>query len=1465
MNKQKIQKQHRRVLQDSGQINEHFKMYKSGKMWIFASLFTISLGTSFVFGGHQDAHADAESESETTQAVINEQPASQASQIALRDNGQTVPNVTSDLKTHTPPVDDNVQETITPATSKAEDAAPKATEPQTVQTTNLGDVTDENTIAQAKRAASATYAETGTPQEITAVAGTQETADNPSTDHITNTMTSHIQVRIYPNWEKGTDPNRTNLGTDYADGGNVQLTWSVDLDLVSKTATYTLTDTKVNIPNGLDLNKPGYDMKATVLGFDQPQPRVDYWNWQYQPDDLYDRKAVINNGKINVTYQNHYPKQSGISSQPEGFIPVNVGDTLVQQGVDLTIYNTKDAIINQKSTLVPGDILVSVVYTPRWQVVHVIVEDTNANPISRDVVNGASDTELTADMVTDKVPVGYEIVTDTDPSTGITTPRITMDSTFDHDDGQDQQATIVVAAETEVLEPVTVKQTIHYQMADGTPVTGITDNVQNLTYTAIQNKVTGKVTYTPMGWLTAVTSPPVDGYAPNIGIVPINGDMITGIKPTDTTVNVTYIGNPQTFIVHYIDVNDSNKTSGWTATDGIEVLPAEQTLYGTTDETYANTITLPDNYVQVAADDGASSGIFDKDDQTDQSYNVYVKHATKTITPTTDPQNDELNATVLRTINYVYGNDTVAHRKGDQVIAPVNQQQDFTRTGIVDEVTGDVIYYSSWTPISQDDGGLTAVPSTAITGYMPDQLSIAAENVDLTGLKTGETTLKSETVTYNPDAQKIQIHYIDVTGSIKKFGWTVMDGVELTSALQTLNGTTDDVYTNPIILPTNYVKVTQDAGSASGFFDTDDKIDQNYNVYVKHATKTITPTTDPQNNQLKTTITRTINYVYGDDAVAGKRGMTATPAVVQKQDFTRTGIVDLVTNDVNYSTWTAVTSVGEGFVAVDSPTGASDTELTGYTPDKDTVVAVATSSLTASDQPVVETVTYHPDEQKVTVHYVDVNDSPKTSDWTAADGTEVSTAVQTLTGKSAGTYTNTIALPDNFVQVGTDDGASSGTFDNDSQVDQSYNVYVKHATRTITPVTDPQNGELRVTVTRTINYVYGNDTVDHQTGDKAIDSVNQHQDYSRTGTIDEVTGKITYSAWTPTIGTDEGLKMVTPTKITGYTPDQASVSSSTVDVTTLTGNETLKPVTVTYNPNPTKIAVTYVDDVENGKVVEGTSLDGFVDQTGTFNVVTPNNYELSKGQSDKVNYTFTPDNGTIAIHLSHQIGHATTITTRTINYFVQGTTMPVHASEVQPLTWHITTDKVTGATVAVPEGGYPAVNSPVVSGYTLDQTSVDNEYPGVVIGKSAGNMAVTVYYVATPDAPDNDVTPPTTPVTTPTTPETTLTTDGGTVPNEPVSETTNNGQVPTQEGSDSNGGESRTGLAGQAEQPGLTEAGEHAQPVFSQQTSNNTGKATSELPQTNEQNTRIWTSLGLGLMSIMSLLGLVKRQKREND
>ncbi|MFC6253879.1 MBG domain-containing protein [Secundilactobacillus hailunensis] len=158
---------------------------------------------------------------------------------------------------------------------------------------------------------------------------------------------------------------------------------------------------------------------------------------------------------------------------------------------------------------------------------------------------------------------------------------------------------------------------------------------------------------------------------------------------------------------------------------------------------------------------------------------------------------------------------------------------------------------------------------------------------------------------------------------------------------------------------------------------------------------------------------------------------------------------------------------------------------------------------------------------------------------------------------------------------------------------------------------------------------------------------------------------------------------------------------------------------------------------------------------------------------------------------------------------------------------------------------------------------------------------------------DNDTTTPTTPVTTPTgddTDTTTTTTDNnttvpGTNPTGNTTDTTdttttttdNNRVVPTKNGqvvTSTNRGTAVNGAyanatTNRAQQLGTQQLGD----VTGVETGNVTGSSqgnaanaqTAKLPQTNEQNTSVWAMLGLGLMSVLSLFGLAKGKKREED
>lgn len=176
------------------------------------------------------------------------------------------------------------------------------------------------------------------------------------------------------------------------------------------------------------------------------------------------------------------------------------------------------------------------------------------------------------------------------------------------------------------------------------------------------------------------------------------------------------------------------------------------------------------------------------------------------------------------------------------------------------------------------------------------------------------------------------------------------------------------------------------------------------------------------------------------------------------------------------------------------------------------------------------------------------------------------------------------------------------------------------------------------------------------------------------------------------------------------------------------------------------LTVTYVDnDNKNQPVGNPVEVDGVTNQKGTYDVKVPDNYELAKGQADKLTYTITPDDtDNLTVNLVHK--HTTNLpdgftgtTTRTITYtgLPEGNPNPVS----QPLNWTADTDEVTHVTTYTPIGNYPQVISPSIPGYTPNEASVaagidqaTTTQPvdsSITVTYSANNADLTVTYVDT--------------------------------------------------------------------------------------------------------------------------------------
>ncbi|COJ42762.1 MucBP domain protein [Streptococcus pneumoniae] len=748
-------------------------------------------------------------------------------------------------------------------------------------------------------------------------------------------------------------------------------------------------------------------------------------------------------------------------------------------------------------------------------------------------------------------------------------------------------------------------------------------------------------------------------------------------------------------------------------------------------------------------DDGLT---FDTDDDKSQDYTVKFTHdTTKTDTPQTpgtpiDPKNpngpkwpdevtkDKLTKAVNETIHYVYaGGAKAADDKTDKV--------SFSRTATVDAVTGKFIAYGEWTA-DDNDTTFDAVKSPVIAGYTANG-DVAA----VTGL-TADHEDVTATVTYTADTQHATVTYIDeVTG--EHLSVDHIDGDSNTKSNYTTDTKIKDYEKQ------GYKFASSNFPDDGLTFDTDDDKSQDYTVKFTHdTTKTDTPQTpgtpiDPKNpngpkwpdevtkDKLTKAVNETIHYVY-----AG--GAKAADDKTDKVSFSRTATVDAVTGKfIAYGEWTADDN-DTTFDAVTSPV------IAGYTANGD---VPAFTGLTADHEDINETVTYTADDQKVVYNVID-------------DTTGETLVSKKLfdEGVTAGELKKTKAdlqtIANDFVKQGYDIvsvGDVPGVFDNDDKTDQVVDVHLKHRVDTVDPKTpgvpdqpinpeDPKSpkwpnevikDKLTKTVNETIHYVYAK-------GGTAADDKTDKVSFSRTATVDAVTGKfIAYGEWTAD-DNDTTFDAVESPVIAGYT-----ASGDVPAFTGLTADHEDVTKTVTYTADDQKVVYNVIDDTTGKELVSKKLFDegvtaGELKKTKADLQTIANDF-VKQGYNvvlvDDVPATFDNDDDTdqvVNIHLTHTMKPVTVENqldvkvTEIVHYVYQdGTTVAPDVTDTVEFT---RTGIIDEATDVVTYTDWTAVNgdnsfdtkvSPVITGYVADKANVA-EVDGLT--SASKNVEKTVTY-----------------------------------------------------------------------------------------------------------------------------------------
>ncbi|WP_308141448.1 mucin-binding protein [Limosilactobacillus reuteri] len=311
-----------------------------------------------------------------------------------------------------------------------------------------------------------------------------------------------------------------------------------------------------------------------------------------------------------------------------------------------------------------------------------------------------------------------------------------------------------------------------YTAGGFTTTHGASDEQRNRVFTVVYKKV-GKIIPVGPDGKTPIPDAPTPSYpndptdptkvtpnepVPTIpGYTPSTPTVTPGVPTEDTPVPYTPVtpAKDQQALVNYVDADENNKVI--TTSGNLSGKAGERIDYST-----ATTIQDLENKGYVLVNDGFPAGAtYDNDDGTVQTYTVVLRHGTQPVTPTdpgkpgepinpNDPDGpkwpdgtdeNSLKKTGTQTVHYVYADGTKA--KDDNV-----QNFDFTKTGVVDKVTGKLISETGWNVSSHT---FDRVDSPVIEGYHADKRVAGGETV------TPDDLNKEVTVTYTPNGKIIPV------------------------------------------------------------------------------------------------------------------------------------------------------------------------------------------------------------------------------------------------------------------------------------------------------------------------------------------------------------------------------------------------------------------------------------------------------------------------------------------------------------------------------------------------------------------------------------------------------------------------------------------------------------------------------------------------------------------------------------
>ena len=873
-----------------------------------------------------------------------------------------------------------------------------------------------------------------------------------------------------------------------------------------------------------------------------------------------------------------------------------------------------------------------------------------------------------------------------------------------------------------VVDSKVIAETIHYNYEDGTKAADDYE-AKHVVSSRVGYKdlVSGNITWDG-DWSTEtfpeVTSPHINGYTANQP--KIDAQTVDG-NSQDIVKTVVYNANNQKIFVHYVDDTDSQELH-------TEPLVGKSNTVAnyTTGDAIKNY--LNQGYDLVSDDTHGQAIRYDADDDHDQTYNVHLKHH---ISDVIDPK--LLNATFDRVIT-----EKLPDGKNKQI----TQHYIVSRTGKQDQVTKKYTF-TNWSSaqVHEDKGDTFDGYTAKITSQSPEAIAL---------IKAGVPTVKAETftnannnstqpvnisenvvITYDANNQKVQINYIDDT----------LNSTVHSDNLVGKSNTVADYTTASAIknyLSQGYDLVSDDTQGNPVTFDAHDKVDQVYNVHLKHH---ISDVTDPK--MLNATFDRVVIETLPDGQ---------TKQFKQHYVITRTGKQDQVTKKYAFTNWSSVQVHEDKGDALDGYTAKiNSANIDGIALVDDSGVPTVkaekfTNKNNNSTTPVnveerVE-VGYLPNDQKATITFID-DDAQK-------DKQVLQT--QNLVGKSntKSSY-DTGADIENYLSKGfelvsDDTKGNLITFDAHDKVDQVFTVHLKHH---ISDVTDPRI--LSATFDRVIT---------EHTPDGKDKQITQHYVITRTGKQDQVTKKYAWSDWTTAqVHEDKG------DTFEGYTPHLSGnnfdsfislVNGTPIAKEEVFTNENGKllpkniseKVDITYTANPQEAAIVFYDDTADTPLQKNTvrghygeAIEFTPKVSDVITEYTKKGYVLVSNEFDNQKYAADDKQNVFVVHLKHGTVDVTRSkdVTETIHYIYDNDSK-AHDDYVATKQFvnHGTKDLVTGNIVwqnawTPANDEFAQVNSPEIPGYTPDKSSI----PAQKVNVDSKNLEFTVKYSAIPAEPSS--------------------------------------------------------------------------------------------------------------------------------